>query len=301
MSLYDEDTAGPRVPYTTPSDTTPAGPSGRPLAAPDGWTAAQPPTPEPEASRRFGRIGAVPWTFTQTLLGSAITLIPWVLIIVVAGNGGSSAATPTHPVPRLQDALAGIFFVIFTAIVEGAFLLAPAFYAVVRRRPGVSVREGLRALGLRRTPLVPAVGWVIGGLAVVLMASVFYEAIITTFHLNLHTNATTLELEARYAPLTVIGALIGAVFIAPFCEEIFFRGFMFAGLLRGMAVWIAVLLSALLFGIAHGDVGSFALLVVIGIVLAIVRWRTGSVWPGMALHAANNAIAAVVVIGAIIR
>jgi membrane protease YdiL (CAAX protease family) len=101
-------------------------------------------------------------------------------------------------------------------------------------------------------------------------------------------------------PFTVLGALIGAVFIAPFCEEIFFRGFLFAGLLRGMTVLWAMLLSTALFTIVHTDLGSAVPLFAIGLMLAVIRWRTGSIWPGMALHMLNNAIASVLVIATIL-
>ena len=287
MSVLDGDTSSP--PTSQPA----------PQMAPAG---NMPPTaPEGEPDSHFGRVGIVPWSFSQTWRGVAATLIPWVAFLLISANTAPQTATSSGAgtLSPLDDAISAIVFVIFTAIVEAAFLLAPGYYAAVRRRAGTTVRDGLRALGFRRTPLLPAIGWVVGGLVVVYTASVIYQIIITRFSLGLHTNVDTLQQLGQHAPLTVIGTLIGAVFIAPFCEEIFFRGFTFAGFLRGMPVWAAVLLSALLFGIAHGDAGSFALLFVIGVVLAVVRWRTGSIWPGMALHMANNAVAAIVVVASL--
>jgi membrane protease YdiL (CAAX protease family) len=55
-------------------------------------------------------------------------------------------------------------------------------------------------------------------------------------------------------------------------------------------------LSALIFAVAHADPGSFAVLFFIGLALAFVRWRTGSVWPGMLLHLLNNGIAALLIV-----
>jgi membrane protease YdiL (CAAX protease family) len=62
---------------------------------------------------------------------------------------------------------------------------------------------------------------------------------------------------------------------------------------------VAVIVSALLFAIAHALIGSFAPLLLIGLVLAVVRWRTGSLWPGMAVHFCNNALATILVISAL--
>ena len=324
MSVYDGNTntsapgsgyEPPRQPAPLPQPGYPSSPGGPgypvypgypgyPQAPAPEQPQAGPPPEEPAMERRFGRVGRVPWSFGQTLWGSVLTLVPWVAIIVfslgVSSATGASSRLGSKPLPRIEDVFSGIIILLFTIVVEGAFLLAPAWFAVWRRRPGLSARDGLRALGFRKTPLLPAIGWVVLGIIIVYVASAAYAGIIQAFHLNLQTNATTLQQEALSAPITVLCTLVGAVLVAPFCEETFFRGFMFAGFLHGMPVVVAAVLSALLFGIAHGDVGSFVPLVVIGLVLAFVRWRTGSIWPGMALHGLNNAIAAVVVLGTIL-
>ena len=318
MSVYDGNSNTPGAGYEQPPHSPPAPPgytgypgtpsnpaySGFPQA-PAPWQGEVGGPPEQSAPLgRFGRVGLVPWSFGQTVWGTAVTLVPWIAIIVFS-LGVSSATSSTSqvgnkPLPRFEDIVSGIIILVFTLIVEGAFLLAPAWYAVWRRRPGLSARDGLRALGFRKTPLLPAAAWVLLGIVTVYAASAAYAAAVQAFNLNLQTNATALQLRAQTAPVTVLCTLLGAVLIAPFCEETFFRGFMFAGLLRGMPAFFAALLAALLFGIAHGDVGSFVPLFVIGLVLAFVRWRTGSIWPGMALHGLNNAVAAVVVLGTIL-
>jgi hypothetical protein len=113
------------------------------------------------------------------------------------------------------------------------------------------------------------------------------------------TNIDIVLKGAEAAPYTAVAILLSAVIIAPFCEETFFRSFLFQGMRLRINVWLAVVLSAILFGIGHGDPGSLALLIVIGLVLAMLRWRTRSIWPGIALHMLNNAVSALVVIQAI--
>jgi membrane protease YdiL (CAAX protease family) len=82
--------------------------------------------------------------------------------------------------------------------------------------------------------------------------------------------------------------------IAPMAEEFFFRGFLFGTLKRWKGPWVAALLTGLLFGLAHtGSAASQFLvpLAFLGFVLCLVRWRTGSLYPCMALHSVNNALA----------
>ena len=251
----------------------------------------------PDGARRYGAMGQATWTFAQTVRGVVATLAPWLIFII--GSQLLTAQSAGANLRRLsvaEDIAGGVFSFFVTGVVELAFVIAPAYYTVVKREPGITIRQGLAALGLRRTRLRPAVILIVAGFLVIIAVNVLYSFLITAFNLPLHTNSDALLQQAKYAPITTLGLIAGAVLVAPFCEEVFFRGFLFGGLLERMSFWPAALLSAFLFGLAHGDVGSFAVLFVFGLALAFIRWRTGSTWPGIVLHAANNATAAVAII-----
>lgn len=233
------------------------------------------------------------------MLGVAVTLVPWVTILLATQTVGSTGTG--KPLPRSVDIANGIVFFLFTGIIEAAFLLAPFVIAVWRRPPGISRRDGMRALGMRAVPFRQAFVWIVVGLGAILAATLLYQVLITVLHLPLQTNGDVLAQRAKDAPFTTLGALAGAVLIAPFCEEVFFRGFTFAGFLKGMPVWLAMVLSAILFGISHGDIGSLAPLIVFGVVVALARWRTGSIWPGVVIHTGNNLLAALAIVAVILR
>jgi len=86
-----------------------------------------------------------------------------------------------------------------------------------------------------------------------------------------------------------------AVFIAPFIEEIFFRGFMQSALIKTFGAMPGILLTALIFGVSHTQYFDYnsALFAVtaIGLILGITKYYTGSVIPGMFAHLFNNLIA----------
>ncbi|MCB9666504.1 MAG: CPBP family intramembrane metalloprotease [Myxococcales bacterium] len=88
--------------------------------------------------------------------------------------------------------------------------------------------------------------------------------------------------------MAVIG--IAIVVAAPIGEELIFRGLIFRGLIRNYRPALAVLLSAILFGIAHMAPTRFVYATLMGIVLSVVVLRTGSVLPSIASHAAFNAM-----------
>ncbi|HET9980610.1 MAG TPA: CPBP family intramembrane glutamic endopeptidase [Ktedonobacterales bacterium] len=251
----------------------------------------------PGEGERYGAMDKPTWTFAQTVRGVVATLAPWLIFII--GSQILSAQSAGATLRRLslpEDIAGGVFSFIVTGVVELAFVIAPAYYTVLKREPGITIRQGLAALGLRRTRPGPALILIVVGFLVIIAVNVLYGFLISTFNLPLHTNSDALLQQAKYAPITTVGLVAGAVLVAPFCEEVFFRGFLFGGLLERMSFWPAALLSAFLFGLAHGDIGSFAVLFVFGLVLAFIRWRTGSTWPGIVLHAANNATAAVAII-----
>jgi len=97
--------------------------------------------------------------------------------------------------------------------------------------------------------------------------------------------------EPHHAAAYVANAIVICTWV-PFVEELTYRGLGFT-LLQPFGEWPAILLVGLLFGLAHGLLISLPIIVVFGCVLAFVRSRTDSVFPGMLLHAAFNFVAIV--------
>jgi uncharacterized protein len=103
--------------------------------------------------------------------------------------------------------------------------------------------------------------------------------------------------EPRHALVYVVNGIVICTVI-PFVEEVTYRGLGYS-LLERFGRWPAIFAVGLLFGLAHGLVILLPVIVVFGCVLAWIRGRTGSVYPGMLLHAAFNlfALVAAVTIG----
>jgi len=85
--------------------------------------------------------------------------------------------------------------------------------------------------------------------------------------------------------------------VAPLGEEFFFRGFFYRALRSKFSIGLAALMDGLVFGLLHYNFeGLEGLLLVpqlafLGVVFCLVYERTGSLWPVVAMHAFNNAIA----------
>lgn len=83
-------------------------------------------------------------------------------------------------------------------------------------------------------------------------------------------------------------SLFTVAFIPAVFEEMFFRGFFYAGFRRARGARFAVILTSVLFGFFHMNIQQIAYASVLGLFLAALRELTGSMWAGMLFHFVNN-------------
>lgn len=76
---------------------------------------------------------------------------------------------------------------------------------------------------------------------------------------------------------------------APMVEELFFRGLLLRSLLRRFGPAVAIVGSAVVFGLAHFELLQLPALILFGLVLGVLAERTGRLGPGIVAHAAFNA------------
>lgn len=159
---------------------------------------------------------------------------------------------------------------------------------------GGRMRETLARLGIGRIGVRIAV---IAGLG--FLAYLFSAGILAPI-LQPEQQDVTKELGTdEGSALSVILAGFLIVIVAPLSEELFFRGFMYAGLRRAMPIWPAAIISGLIFGSLHlggGNVGVAIQLSVFGVILAYLYERSGSLWAPILAHGLNNTIAFVLLL-----
>jgi uncharacterized protein len=87
---------------------------------------------------------------------------------------------------------------------------------------------------------------------------------------------------------------IFGITLAPLMEELFFRGFLYPVLARGIGVFAAIVVTGLAFALLHGSQLSFSwgpvlVIFLVGVVLTAVRAYKNSVAAGLLIHIAYNA------------
>ena len=82
--------------------------------------------------------------------------------------------------------------------------------------------------------------------------------------------------------------------LAPLTEEVVFRGAILRTLLGMMSKrnhWVAIMISAAIFGAVHGNAAQFINALFMGLLLGWMYYRTRSLVPGILLHWVNNTMA----------
>jgi membrane protease YdiL (CAAX protease family) len=95
--------------------------------------------------------------------------------------------------------------------------------------------------------------------------------------------------SSRAAPFLANAAVV--TLVAPFVEELLYRGLGYGLLTPFLGPWPAILVTGVAFGLAHGLVLGLPVLSIFGVTLGWLRYKTGSVYPGMVVHALFNAAA----------
>ncbi len=246
---------------------------------------APPQPPEPAPAHQPEPVDRVPWPVwtapAAVALGLGLGVFATILVEIVGAAAGSSLAHPSPAVSIVGD-----------IVFDLAFVVAALFFAS-QSGPLRPADFGFRWPGLGTT----AAAVVIGGLSYYVLAAVYAQLV------HLHgTDKLPSELGVSKSTAALVAAAVFVCVIAPIAEEFFFRGFLFGALRRmqitiagrDIGTWVAAVVTGILFGLAHTGSASPQYLIplgFLGFVLCLMRWRTRSLYPCMALHSINNSIA----------
>jgi len=131
-----------------------------------------------------------------------------------------------------------------------------------------------------------AVGWALLGLFAYFAVAIAYTALFSPPEDDLPQ-----ELGASESTTLAIITGIFVIAVAPPVEEFFFRGFLYQAFRNRIGVWGAAAGSGLIFGVIHFKPEFLVPLAALGVILALLFERTKSLWPCIAVHAINNALA----------
>ena len=91
-----------------------------------------------------------------------------------------------------------------------------------------------------------------------------------------------------------VDMFISVSILAPLCEELLCRGIICRGMLSRYKPWVAIVVSALIFAILHGNLQQGFAALGLGIFMGWVYYKTHSLWSTIAIHFVNNTLSQVI-------
>ena len=227
----------------------------------------RPPRPETTLWKPWMAWAALVAAFGGALMGALI-------IGVIGSAAGSSFADPSPAVS-----------ISATIVQDLSFIGAALLFA------NISARPRPEQFGLRPTRFWPAGGWMAVAFAAFYVFTLIWVAI-----LGVSPDDTKLpdELGVKDSTYALLAVAFLVAVVAPMAEEFFFRGFFYGALRNWKGPWPAAVLTGMVFGAIHLGSAEAAFLLPLGFFgfsLCLLRERTGSLYPGIALHCMNNSLA----------
>ena len=206
-----------------------------------------------------------------------------------------------------SDAFFGFLLVFFGLAVAGGIVLS-----LVEQEPDVTlislVPQGLLFVGIpilvasRRVAshAWQAIGFVpfrardLWLVAAAMGAQIVVTIVFTALFFTPEQDTLVEDVDFDETTFTAVATVFLIVIAAPITEETLFRGLFFGALRSRAPFWIAAVVSGVAFGSVHltsGDVAVAGLLSFLGVILAWLYERTGSLGPPIVLHMVNNSIA----------
>ncbi len=229
-----------------------------------------------------------------------VTAIVWVIVGFIASSfvaqGGVLLAYMLfghHSAEQAIDVMNSSITAQFLSVGLTEAALVGTIYAFVRRRGG-----NMRDLGLRR-PQAIDIPWALLGIVVYIVLYIVAVSIaVATLHIDTK-GQQDLGFNDPIGTQALILTAISLIVFPPLAEEIVFRGFLFTSLLRRWNVWVAGLVTSVLFAIPHvlEGQGGKALWIagidtlILSVVLCTLRYKTKRIWAGVLIHMLKNSLA----------
>jgi membrane protease YdiL (CAAX protease family) len=197
-------------------------------------------------------------------------------------------ADPDLGIRELASRLLNDGDLITAATVASAVVCTGLVFIIIKVRRGAGFPEYLALKPMSHRSIIAVIAVAIAFILLSAGADIFIKKPVDSDFM------TAAYRSATAAPLFWMAVVV----FAPLFEEIFIRGFLFIGLARSrLGPAGAVILTTLVWAALHFQYGLYeiAVIFVLGIILGVVRHRTGSLWGPVIIHAFNNLLAVLVI------
>lgn len=221
------------------------------------------------------------------LLGSLALFIVFPLVSLFFPTEIPAIYSPLmSPLQKLTVEMV-LLFVQFLFVFAGLIFVPLLWYKVVNQ---ISLKEMFSRLQLKKEGLDMALLW---GFITVIVAFGITLAIGLVYMYLTKIDPNTLSNIPDLQQLFSIPSLYLLVAIQPFCEEFFFRGFLFEKIQKTAGIPLAVIITSVLFGVSHlSYTYAYAALtaVFLGVLFSLVVIKTKNLYAAIFAHTLINIV-----------
>jgi membrane protease YdiL (CAAX protease family) len=223
------------------------------------------------AKQGYASIGTILACFAVAVLVANLLTVPYGIFALLQHPGQPIQITP------------GVL--VYSIIALDGSLLGVVYFRIVR--PGVLTWE---QMGLTTASLGDRARLgIVAGVVVIALSAAIEQALDT---IGIHQTQTDLFAGVKTASLgQFVGVLLAVAVIAPICEEIFFRGYVFTAMSTTRGLPLAFVSSSVLFAGSHLNAQALLPILAIGLGFGYLFSHTRSLVPSVVAHIVNNAVA----------
>lgn len=172
-------------------------------------------------------------------------------------------------------------------LLQEVIFILPVAYLIARQS------DYFKDLKFKKFKFWPAVGWIFLGFVAFFSINLVITFISEYFSIQIPGYG----IQEEHLPIfgadkfSLPVAFLVLLFIAPFVEEIVFRGFIYSKLRKNYSMIASILLSATIFAAIHLEFQVIIPLFILGAIIAFIYEKTDSIWPAIIFHMINNSLA----------
>jgi uncharacterized protein len=212
-------------------------------------------------------------------------LVGGVAVAEVVEAGQNPLIAPGRLLAAISDmANTNLPLLVFLSLIGlDAALLVVVYLRLVRTGATTERELGWTASHFLRNVVIGVLGFL-----VIIVASAVIAYVLMNFGV-IQTQTEQMGIR-RSSQVVFYLLLLGAGVVAPIAEETFFRGYVFRAYLTSLGPLWAYGLSAVIFAVLHLNLPALLPVILIGLILAFMFQRTGSLVSPVVAHGLNNAL-----------
>lgn len=172
-----------------------------------------------------------------------------------------------------------------TVVIQIGVILGPALIMAA-----ILTRSITKSFRMKRPQALDVAGTVLLAFCLHPTYVAIATAVSNEYKLGEQTTSMLMQFDSIIGSTSIWYVLLVLALLPAICEELVFRGFLFAGLVRNGGHVRAIILTAVLFGLSHGVLQQTITATIMGLLLGWLAYKTGGVVCTIIFHTLHNSI-----------